>query len=105
MGFWEAEPCGVRAFGRSDPGTSAFYDEIERARYRLEPFIHEFAEFASWRERRVLEIGVGAGTDFINFVRAGALATGIDLTATAVEHTRRRLQLAGLRAEVMVASG
>ena len=34
---------------------------------------------------RLLEIGVGIGTDFIRFARAGARATGVDLTEHAVE--------------------
>lgn len=103
--FWEAGTCGTREYGRSRSGTAAFYREIETARYRLEPFIHDFADFARWRGRRVLEIGVGAGTDFINFARAGAVLTGIDLTPAAVDHARQRLELEDLHADVLVANG
>jgi ubiquinone/menaquinone biosynthesis C-methylase UbiE len=51
----------------------------------------------------VLEVGVGAGTDFVNWVRHGARATGVDLTPRSVELTRERLALEGLHADVRVA--
>jgi SAM-dependent methyltransferase len=76
---------------------------VERERYRLEPFIPEFAQFERWHGRDVLEIGVGLGTDFARFVRAGARATGLDLTQAAVDAVRRRLELEGLSAEVLMA--
>jgi SAM-dependent methyltransferase len=51
----------------------------------------------------VLEVGVGAGTDFVNWVRAGAQACGVDLTPAGVALTRERLALEGLEANVRVA--
>ena len=99
---WEAGPCGTST-ASAPAGTAAFFAEIERERYRLEPYIDDFAQFERWRGRRVLEIGVGLGTDFVRFVRAGAVATGVDLTEAAVEAVRRRLTLEGLEAELLVA--
>ena len=40
------------------------------------------------------------GRTTVYWVRAGADAYGVDLTEEAVEHTRRRLEVYGLRAEV-----
>lgn len=76
---------------------------MERTRDELDPYIHRFADFAGARGKRLLEIGVGLGTDFVRFVRAGAIATGIDLTDHAVELVRRRLALEGLEAVVQTA--
>jgi ubiquinone/menaquinone biosynthesis C-methylase UbiE len=101
-GYWEGEPCGTST-ASSAPGTSAFYAEVEAARDRLEPFIPGFAEFERWRGKRVLEVGVGLGTDFVRFVRAGAEATGVDLTKASVHAVERRLALEGLEAELTVA--
>jgi ubiquinone/menaquinone biosynthesis C-methylase UbiE len=101
--YWQAQPCGTNV-AESQPGSREYYDEIEKLRYRQEPFIHNFAAFPRWDGKRVLEIGVGAGTDFINFARAGAVLTGIDLTPAAVEHARERLALEDLDAEVLVAN-
>ena len=99
---WEAEPCGTTT-AHADPGTQEFFDQVEAHRYRVESFIPGFAEFGRWQGKDVLEVGVGLGTDFVNFVRAGAHATGIDLTAAAVDSVRKRLALEGLDADVRVA--
>jgi ubiquinone/menaquinone biosynthesis C-methylase UbiE len=78
-----------------------FFDQIERERFKWEPYIETFARFQQGRGQRLLEIGVGVGTDFVNWVRNGAQAVGIDLTEQGVALTRERLVLEGLSAEVM----
>ena len=100
--FWEAEPCGVE-HAEAPEGTREFYDQIEARRNELEPFIGRFARFEEQRGKRMLEIGVGAGTDFIRFARAGAIATGVDLTEHAVQLVRRRLELEGLDGQLETA--
>lgn len=98
-GFWESEPCGS-TLTQLEPGSAGYYEDIERKRYALEPFIPSFAEFHRWRGKRVLEVGVGLGSDFVNFARAGAELSGVDLTEAAVTNVRRRLELEGLEADV-----
>lgn len=95
--WWNQQACGTQ-FAVSEKSTPAYFAEIEETRYRLESYIHSFAQFTRYRGKKVLEVGVGAGTDFVQWVRAGALAYGIDLTAEAIAHTRRRLELEGLQA-------
>ena len=90
---WEDEVCGTRFAVSSD--RQRFFDEISRARYAHERYIPGFADFAAYRGKRVLEIGVGAGSDFERWVQAGANATGIDLTEAAIALTRERLRLRG----------
>jgi SAM-dependent methyltransferase len=98
--FWEREPCGVMHTDAAE-GTPEFYEQVARQRDEAEPYIPEFADFADSRGKRVLEIGVGVGSDFVRFARAGADATGVDLTEHAVALVRRRLELEGLTAEVV----
>lgn len=90
--FWETEACGER-----------YGPEQDRLRYELEPEILAFADFGSAAGKKVLEIGVGMGADFLRWVRAGADATGVDLTERAVELTRQRLAAEDLRANLRVA--
>lgn len=98
---WDAQPCGTRDIPEHD--RARFFSELERERYSWEPYISAFARFDRGRGRDVLEVGVGAGTDFINWVRHGAHATGVDLTPRGVELTRERLVLEGLHAQLRVA--
>jgi ubiquinone/menaquinone biosynthesis C-methylase UbiE len=100
--YWQAEPCGTSTT-TAEPGTAEFYADVERRRYELEPFIPGFAEFERWRGKRVLEVGVGLGTDFVQFARAGAEATGVDLTDAAIAAVGDRLALEGLEADLRVA--
>jgi SAM-dependent methyltransferase len=96
--YWNAEPCGTR--GIAGPDRRAYFDSIERERYATEPYIPSFARFDRARGRRLLEIGVGAGTDFVNWVRGGAIATGVDLTEQGVRLTRERVEGEGLHAHL-----
>jgi SAM-dependent methyltransferase len=98
---WEHDPCGAK-LADHEAGTPEFYADVERTRNALEPFIPAFAEFDRWRGKQMLEVGVGLGTDFVRFVRAGADAHGVDLTEAAVDLVRRRLALEQLDADVRV---
>ena len=59
-------------------------------KYFVEPHIPGFAEFPRWRDKRVLEIGYGIGTDTMNFARQGASVTAVDLSDKSLEMARKR---------------
>lgn len=71
-------------------------------RYELEPEILSFADFDGAQGKRVLEIGVGMGADFVRWSRAGAFPTGVDLTERAAELTHRRVQAESRDGAVLV---
>jgi SAM-dependent methyltransferase len=96
--YWEKRSCGTDKSQR-DRYSLEYFEEIEEFRYKYEPFIHSFAQFTRWSGKRVLEVGVGAGTDFLQFVRAGAAASGVDLTQEAIRNVQKRLALYDLKAE------
>ena len=93
--YWEQEPCGTdRAVVGDLPTRSReWFEEVERFRYEVEPFIHAVAQFTRHRGKRILEVGVGAGTDHLQWARAGCDCYGVDLTAAGIETTRARLAL------------
>lgn len=98
---WEEEVCGIR-IASGTPGSKEYYASIDSHRYWVHPMLHDFAGFSSSHGRRVLEVGLGTGADFMNWVRAGAIATGRDLTEASVQTVKGRLSLEGLDADVAV---
>lgn len=98
---WEEEPCGTREVPDGD--RREFFAELERQRNDWEPAILDFARFERGKGKRVLEIGVGAGTDHVRWARHGAELTGIDLTQAGIDLTRERLTLEGLESDLRVA--
>lgn len=99
--FWEQKACG-EVYAKGDSRLEQFESQSTR-RYANEPFIRDFAKFHEGAGKRVLEIGVGMGADHLQWAisRPDALV-GIDLTDRAVELTRERLQLYGLKPDVQV---
>lgn len=96
--YWNRESCGTHV-ASSTKYSRQYFDEIEEYRYRIEPEIYSFAQFTRFRGQKVLEVGVGAGTDFIQWIRAGAKAYGLDLTEEAVNHVKKRLDIYDLSSE------
>jgi len=91
---WEHEPCGTRS--GASPDRETWFDEIYESRYEGTKYLRDFARFDEARGKRVLEIGVGAGSDFRNWVENGAHVTGVDLTEAAVRLTSEHLKVKGL---------
>ena len=93
--YWNSRPCNIR-HSTKPVGTREYYDEVEARKYFVEPHIPQFAEFERWTGKKVLEIGCGIGTDTINFARAGAQVTAVDLTEQSLEVARQRARVFGL---------
>jgi ubiquinone/menaquinone biosynthesis C-methylase UbiE len=95
--YWNKQSCGTD-IAQSAKYSRDYFEEIETYRYSVEPEIFAFAQFTRHYGQKILEVGVGAGTDFLQWVRAGADAHGIDLTPEAIDHVRHRLAIYGLSA-------
>jgi SAM-dependent methyltransferase len=100
--FWTGNPNLVNE-GSSDPGTIEFYKEIDISRKATHWPLYELVPFSSMRDLDVLELGCGLGTDAVEFSRAGARYTGIDLTEPAVRFTQMKLDEYGLPGTTMQA--
>ena len=93
--FWNEKSCGeIYVAGQSE---KEYYELESKSRYRLEPYIHDFAKFQEGRNKDVLEIGVGMGTDHAEWAKSNPKSmVGVDLTLRAIEHTKKRFVLLGL---------
>ncbi len=98
--YWDEHPCDSEGLEDFPWGSLEFFEKMEEERYRYQAFIHAFAQFTRWRGKKVLEVGCGCGTDFIQFARTEAKMYGIDLSGRSIELTKKRLELYGLQAEV-----
>jgi len=100
--YWEQEPCGTdpAVVGNLAPHTREWFEEVERFRYDVEGYIHSVAQFTRHHGQTILEVGVGAGTDHLQWARAGCQCYGVDLTDAAIETTRERLALYGLESDL-----
>lgn len=99
--FWNRRPCNIRHSTKL-VGTKEYFDEVEWRKYFVEPHIPVFAQFSRWRGKTVLEIGCGLGTDSINFARAGAKLTVVELSERSLELTKKRFEIEGLKAEFIL---
>jgi ubiquinone/menaquinone biosynthesis C-methylase UbiE len=100
--YWEQQPCGTDpdVIGHIKKGSLAWSEKIEEHRYNVEAFIHAVAQFTRYHGKKILEIGVGAGTDHLQWVRAGAECYGVDLTDAAIKTTKARLAIYGFKSNL-----
>lgn len=98
--YWNAQSCGT-FIATSEKYSKEYYNEIEAYRYQVEPEILAFADFKNYEGKKVLEVGVGAGTDFTQWCKNGAIAHGIDLTEEGITHVQTRLKLFDLAYEAL----
>jgi ubiquinone/menaquinone biosynthesis C-methylase UbiE len=102
--YWNARPCNIR-HSTAPIGTREYFDQVEARKYFVEYHIPVFAEFKRWRGKKVLEIGCGIGTDTINFARAGAQVTTVDLSEKSMELARQRATAFGLEDRIRFYAG
>src|SRR3954467_282070 len=93
--YWNRRPCNIR-HSNMPVGTKEYFDEVEARKYFVEPHIPGFAQFERWRGKRVMEVGCGIGTDTINFARAGAQVTAVDLSSESLAVAQKRAETYGL---------
>ncbi|MBV9304939.1 MAG: class I SAM-dependent methyltransferase [Acidobacteriaceae bacterium] len=103
---WQAIPVGENVIGslsRDFGGDyAAFFNSYDHWLYKTQSHILDALNEFQWKGRRVLEIGLGQGSDSEQLIKRGALWSGIDLTAESVTRVRKRLELRSLPYENLV---
>lgn len=95
--YWNKQPCNIN-HSKKEFGTLEYFNEVEEKKYFVEPHIKSFANFEQWKNKKVLELGCGIGTDSINFARAGAILTVIDLSSKSIDICKKRFEIFNLQA-------
>ncbi len=98
--FWQAHPCGDGQVGgleeRFGGDYGRFFTEYDAFRYRREKHIPACLDGVAFAGNRVLEIGLGQGTESEQIIRRGGRWSGLDLTQASVSRVKERLRLRNL---------
>ena len=94
---WNARACG-ELDGEKD--TIDYFLNVEEDRYAQQGWALEYFGFDHYSGKKVLEIGVGQGTDLMQFAKAGADCYGVDITDNHLELTRKNFYLRGKQVDL-----
>ena len=86
-------------------GTPGFFRELDEYRYDKLNYLPRLVNFESYRGKKLLEIGCGAGVDLIRFARDGVIVTGVDLSTTSIELARQNFEQHCLHAALQIMNG
>lgn len=89
----------------SAPGTPAFFADLDQYHFEKLHHLTRLIDFNAYRGKQVLDVGCGAGTDLARFAKGGAIATGVDISESAIELARANFAQQGLVADLRVADG
>ena len=90
---------------RHPVGSRGFFDDLDQYHFEKLHHLLRLVPFDGCRGRSVLEVGCGAGVDLARFARGGAIVTGIDLAASAIDLARANFAQQGLEGRFEVADG
>jgi ubiquinone/menaquinone biosynthesis C-methylase UbiE len=89
---WNARACGELP---GDKQSLAYFEAVARDRYIQQPWMHNYFRFQRFSGRDVLEIGIGQGTDMMQFAKSGARCHGVDITENHLKLTARNATVRG----------
>ena len=88
--YWKGKNIPQLWYTNMEPGSIAYYNNTSKQRFELYfPYLKESAEFQYHRNEKVLEVGVGMGTDLIEYSKFGSKVYGIDLGADQIELSKK----------------
>ena len=78
--YWQGRNIPQRWYSNKIPLSLQWFNDIAYKRYNVYyEYLTEDAEFAEHNGEKVLEVGVGLGTDLVEYAKGGANVYGLDL--------------------------
>ena len=101
---WNNDPCGYLCAEGLEEGTREFYERIDIDRYSdYAPWLKGVIGFDKHKDKKLLEVGFGMGTDLFQFAKGGSIVHGVDLVPRHYEIAKKRFDLYGVEADLQLA--
>lgn len=92
--YWQGKNIPQRWYSNKTPLTLQWFNEIAYKRYNTYySYLIEDAEFDQHSGEKVLEIGVGLGTDLVEYAKGGAIVYGLDLGEEQINLAKMNFEL------------
>tara|TARA_B100000131_G_C18049147_1_gene585681 strand:+ start:227 stop:1039 length:813 start_codon:yes stop_codon:yes gene_type:complete len=95
--YWNKRPCNIN-HSKKEFCSLEYFEEVRNKKYFVEPHILDFAEHHLYKDKNILEIGCGIGTDSIEFAKNGANLDVIDISKESLDICKKRFEVYGLKA-------
>src|SRR5437868_2593981 len=89
----------------SVPGSREFFADLDEYHFEKLHHLPRLIDFDAYRDKKILDVGCGAGTDLVRFAKGGAQVTGVDLSSSAVTLAKQNFAHQGLTADLREADG
>ena len=87
------------------PGSPQFFQDLDEYRFDKLGYLLNIIDFGSYQDKKLLELGCGIGTDLVRFASGGAIATGVDLSTTALRLGAMNANTHGVNLTLHLADG
>ena len=94
--YWNKQPCNIN-HSKKKYLSKEYFNEVRKKKYFVERHILDFAKHKNYKNKNILEIGCGIGTDATEFIRHGANYVGIDFSEKSVQISKKRVEVLGLK--------
>jgi len=94
---WNARACGELD---GDKNELDYFLRVEEDRLQQQPWTSDYFRYGRFGGKDVLEIGIGQGTDLVQFGKAGARCHGVDITDNHHLLTQRNFTLRGMSVDL-----
>lgn len=91
--YWKGKNVPQQWYSQKEPFSLQWFNDLAKKRYKTYySYLLNDAEFEYHSGEKVLEVGVGIGTDLIQYAKNGAKVYGIDLGKDQVRFTKLNFQ-------------